>query len=41
MGPGGIAEVLSAMDALGIGAALVDKYPIRAHSDPHTSGRGS
>ena len=36
MGPGGIAEVLSAMDALGIGAALVDEYWIRSFAnEPH------
>lgn len=36
MGPGGIAEVLAAMDALGIGAALVDEYWIRSFAnEPH------
>ena len=36
MGPGGIAEVLAAMDALGIGAVLVDEYWLRNFAgEPH------
>lgn len=36
MGPGGIAEVLASMDALGIGSALVDEYWLRAFAnEPH------
>lgn len=36
MGPGGISEVLAAMDALGIQAALVDEYWLRAfNNEPH------
>lgn len=36
MGPGGIAEVLAGMDALGIGAALVDEYWLRSFAnEPH------
>jgi len=36
MGPGGIAEVLAAMDALGIRGALVDEYWIRSFAnEPH------
>jgi L-fuconolactonase len=35
-GPGGIAETLAAMDALGISAALVDEYWLRAFAnEPH------
>ena len=36
MGPGGIAEVVAAMDALGIAAALVDEYWLRSFAnEPH------
>ncbi len=36
MGPGGIAEVLAAMDALGISAALIDEYWLRNFNhEPH------
>ena len=36
LGPGGIAEVLAAMDALGIGAALIDEYWLRSFAnEPH------
>lgn len=36
MGPGGIPEVLAAMDALGIGAALVDEYWLAGFANkPH------
>ena len=36
IGPGGIAEVLSAMDALGIKAALLDEYWLRSFAnEPH------
>ena len=36
MGPGGIDAVLSAMDALGIGAVLVDEYWLRSFAnEPH------
>lgn len=36
MGPGGIAEVLAAMDALGIAGALVDEYWLRSFAnEPH------
>lgn len=36
MGPGGIAEVLAAMDALGIKGALVDEYWLRSFAnEPH------
>lgn len=36
IGPGGIAEVLAAMDALGIGGALIDEYWLRSFAnEPH------
>ena len=36
MGPGGIAEVLAAMDALGIAGALIDEYWLRSFAnEPH------
>lgn len=33
LGPGGISEVLAAMDALGIGAALLDEYGVHAFNN--------
>ena len=36
LGPGGIAEVLASMDALGISAALIDEYWLRSFAnEPH------
>ena len=33
IGPGGIAEVLAAMDAIGVGAALIDEYWLRSFAN--------